>query len=44
MRKPDPVEIVQIAIPVLIEAVCVTIFIGCAMAAVIIFATPVVPA
>ncbi|SEE52541.1 hypothetical protein [Bradyrhizobium lablabi] len=41
MRKPDPVEIVAVTIPVLIEAVCVTVFIGCAALAVIILATPV---
>jgi len=43
MRKPEPVEIAEIAIPVLIEAVCVTLMIGCAMAIVIIMATPAVP-
>lgn len=41
MRKHDPVEIVKIAIPVLVEAVCVTIMIGCAMAVLIVMATPV---
>jgi hypothetical protein len=28
MRKPDPVEIVAIAIPVIAEAVAVVLFIG----------------
>jgi hypothetical protein len=28
MRKPDPVEIVAIAVPVLAEAVAVILFIG----------------
>lgn len=41
MRKPDPVEIVAIAIPVLIEAVCVTVMIACSIALVAIFAAPV---
>ena len=41
MSEREPVELVQIAIPVLIEAVCVTIMIGCAIAGVIIYATPI---
>jgi len=41
MRKPDPVEIAQIAIPVLLEAVCVAIALAGAMAWIIIMATPV---
>ena len=41
MRDREPFEIVKIGIPVLIEAIAVTIMIGCAMALVIIFATPV---
>ncbi len=28
MRKPDPVEIVAVAVPVLAEAIAVTLFIG----------------
>jgi len=28
MRKPDPVEIVAVAVPVLAEAVAVVLFIG----------------
>lgn len=39
MKKPDPVEIAHIAIPVLVEAVVVTLAIAAAMAWVIIFAT-----
>lgn len=41
MRRPDPVEIAVVTVPVLIEVVCVTLFIGCAAALVIILATPV---
>lgn len=37
----EPVEIAKIALPVLVEVVCVVIAIGCAMAGVIILATPV---
>jgi hypothetical protein len=39
MRKPEPVEIVQIAIPVLVEAVVAIFAIGVACMWVIIFAT-----
>lgn len=41
MRKPDPVELAKIGIPVLVEAVAVTLFIAMAMAWLIILATPV---
>lgn len=41
MRRPDPVEIVAVGIPVLIEAVCVTVFIACSILLVGIFATAV---
>lgn len=41
MRKHEPVELVQIAIPILIEVVCVSLFIAGVMAWVIIMATPV---
>lgn len=41
MRKVDPVEIVAIGLPVLIEAVAVTLFIGCGAALIIIMATPI---
>lgn len=40
-KRPDPVELVQIAIPVLIEAVAVTFAIGVAIMWVIILATPI---
>lgn len=43
MRKPDPVEIAQIAIPVLAEAIAVIFAIGVAFMWVIILATPVPP-
>lgn len=40
MREPDQQnELVAVAIPVLIEAVCVTIFIACSILLVGIFAT-----
>jgi len=41
MKKPDPVEIVAIAAPVLIEVVAVSLFIGMCMVVMIILATPV---
>ena len=41
MRRPDPIEVVQIAVPVLIEAVCVSLFIAAIMVWVIVMATPV---
>jgi hypothetical protein len=41
MKRHDPVEIIKIGIPVLIEAVAVTIMIGCAMMLFIIMATSV---
>lgn len=41
MRKPDPVELVQIAVPILIEVVAVAIFIAGCAAWVIIASTPV---
>lgn len=40
MRKPDPVEIVAIGVPVLIEAVCVTVTICCAIVLVALLAMP----
>ena len=40
MSKREPTEIEMIAIPVLLEAVCVTIAIGCAAMLLIVFATP----
>lgn len=42
-RRREPVEIVQIAVPVLIEVVCVTTFIAGLMVWVIVMATPAVP-
>lgn len=41
MRKPDPVEIAKIGIPVLCEAVAVTLFIGMCMLGMIILSTPI---
>lgn len=41
MRRERPVEIAKIAIPVLIEAMLVTVFIAGAMAWVIVMATPI---
>lgn len=41
MRRPDPVEIVKIGVPVLIEAVVVTLFIAACAAWLILLATPV---
>jgi len=41
MRRPDHVEIVQIAVPVLIEAVAVTLFIAACAMWMIVLATPV---
>lgn len=41
MRRPEPVELVQIAVPVLCEAVAVVFAIGVAMMWVIILATDV---
>lgn len=41
MRKPDPVELVKVSVPVLIEAVSVMLIIGTAMLWVILLATPV---
>lgn len=41
MKRPDPVELVKIGIPVLIEAVAVILLIGCGLAWMIILATPV---
>ena len=43
MRDREPFEIVKVGLPVLLEAVVVTIMIACAMALVIIYATPVTP-
>lgn len=44
MRKTDiPVQLVEIAIPILIEVVCVTTFIAAAFVWLIILATPTVP-
>jgi hypothetical protein len=40
MRKPDPVEIVMIGVPVLIEAICVTVAIGCAIVLVALLSMP----
>ena len=39
MRKPEPVELVQIAVPVLCEAIAVIFAVGVAMMWVIIIAT-----
>lgn len=41
MRKPDPVEIAKIGIPVLVEAVAVSLFIAFCMVILIIRATPI---
>lgn len=41
MRKPDPVEIAAISIPVLCEVVAVSLFIAAAMVVLIVLATPV---
>jgi len=41
MRKPEPVDLVQIGIPVLVEAVAVTLFIAACAVWIIIAATPV---
>lgn len=41
MKRPDPVEIAQISIPVLIEAVAVILFIGAGLLWMVILATPV---
>jgi len=41
MRRPDPVEIAAISIPVLCEVVAVCLFIGACMLGLIIMATPV---
>lgn len=43
MRKPDPseqTEIVMVLIPVAIEAICVTIAIGCAIVLVALLSMP----
>lgn len=40
MRKPDPVEIVAVGVPVLIEAVCVTIAVCGAIALVALLSMP----
>lgn len=40
MRKPDPVELVLIAVPVLIEAVAVILAFACAVAWIAIANTP----
>jgi hypothetical protein len=40
MRKPDPVEIVAVGAPVLIEAVCVTVTIACAIVLVAVLSMP----
>ncbi len=44
MKRPDPVEIVAVTVPVLIEAVCVVVFIACSATLIAIFSTPMVPA
>lgn len=41
MRRPDPVEIVAIGLPVLVEVVCVTLFIAAGAVLIIIAAMPV---
>lgn len=41
MKRPDPVEVVQIAIPVLCEAIAVILAIGAAFVWLVILATPV---
>jgi hypothetical protein len=41
MRKPDPVEIAAITIPVLCEVVAVTLFIAACLVGLIVLATPV---
>lgn len=43
MRKPDPVEIVLIAVPILIEAAAVVLFIGAGLLWLVIASTPMVP-
>ena len=44
MRDREPVELIHIALPVLIEAVVVTLFIGAGFVWLILLATPAVPA
>jgi hypothetical protein len=41
IRKPDPIEIVQIGVPVLCEAVAVSLVIACGLVWMIIRATPI---
>jgi len=41
MRDRDPVEIAQIAIPVLVEAVAIILFIGCGLLFMVIASTSV---
>lgn len=40
MKRPDPVEVVAVAVPVLLEAVCVSVFIMCTAALIVIFSSP----